>query len=191
MKRFKELADKYRLALVLVHHLRKAADSDPVNMVSGSTGLVGAVDGIYILEKDKRLENKAKLHITGRDTPDMQLRLEFDRDASVWNFVEFVSGEVEDLGESVFAAIDKLVEGGGFIGTATDLLTAMKEMDSSIDIQPNRLTRLLREKGLVLQKRGILFETKRTGSARMLSLAKREVPQPINDGDDKITPPGV
>lgn len=184
MKKFKGLADKHRLALVLVHHLRKAPDSDPVNMVSGSTGLIGAVDGIYILEKDKRLENKARLHITGRDTPDMQLRLEFDRDASIWNFVEFVSGEVEDLGEGILAAINKLVEGGGFTGTATELIAAMKEIDSGIDLQPNRLTRLLREKGLVLQKRDIVFGSKRTNSARMLTLAK-------SDGDDKITPPGV
>lgn len=192
MIKFKGLADKHRLALILVHHLRKAPDSDPVNMVSGSTGLIGAVDGIYSLEKDKRLENKAKLHITGRDTPDMQLRLAFDRDASVWNFVEFVSGEVENLEESILAAIDKLVERGGFTGTATELISAMKETDSGIDLQPNRLTRLLRSKGLTLQKRGVAFHTKRTGSARLLTLKRLEgvFTAPEAD-DDTITPPGV
>ena len=75
MHKFKELADKHRLALVLVHHPRKASDDHPVNMVSGSTGLVGAVDGIYILEKLKRSGNKALLHVTGRDTPGKQLCL--------------------------------------------------------------------------------------------------------------------
>ena len=188
MRKFKELADKHRLALVLVHHLRKAPDSDPVNMVSGSTGLIGAVDGIYVLEKAKRIENAAKLHITGRDTPDMQLELEFDRDENIWKFLGFASGEVESLDEKLLAALNKILERDSFTGTATDLIAAMKEIDSGIDIQPNRLTRLLRNKSLALEKRGISFATKRTGSARMLVLEKSNAP--ANDDDDRITPRG-
>jgi len=35
----KSLADKHRIAILLIHHLRKQADDDPLNMVSGTTGL--------------------------------------------------------------------------------------------------------------------------------------------------------
>lgn len=39
----KSLADKLEIAIVLVHHTRKCFDSDPFNMISGSTGLNGSV----------------------------------------------------------------------------------------------------------------------------------------------------
>ena len=67
IKKIKAVADNSKIAVVLVHHLRKMPDSDPFNMVSGTTGIIGAVDGLYILDKDNRTDNKARLHITGRD----------------------------------------------------------------------------------------------------------------------------
>jgi len=90
VNRIKAVADKYKIALLLVHHLRKMPDSDPFNMVSRSTGIIGAVDSLYVLEKDSRTDNKAKLHVTGRDIEDMQLLLEFDRATSTWRFISFV-----------------------------------------------------------------------------------------------------
>ena len=38
----KQLADKYHIAILLIHHLRKLHDDDPMNMISGSTGLCKA-----------------------------------------------------------------------------------------------------------------------------------------------------
>ena len=40
----KQLADKKHIAILLIHHLRKLHDDDPMNMISGSTGLSGAAD---------------------------------------------------------------------------------------------------------------------------------------------------
>ena len=40
----KALADKHRIAILLIHHLRKMNDDDPMNMISGTTGLSGATD---------------------------------------------------------------------------------------------------------------------------------------------------
>jgi hypothetical protein len=62
VNRIKSVADRHEIAVLLVHHLRKMPDSDPFNMVSGSTGIIGAVDSIFVLEKDCRTDNKAKLH---------------------------------------------------------------------------------------------------------------------------------
>lgn len=91
--RIKSFADRFKIAVLLIHHVRKMPDSDPFNMVSGSVGIIGAVDSMYVLEKDKRTANKATLHVTGRDIEDMQLLLEFDRDMTVWRFVSYLSGE--------------------------------------------------------------------------------------------------
>ena len=63
----KALADKLGIAIVLVHHTRKCSDSDPFNMISGSTGLSGCVDGSMVLIESKRGSRKAKLYCVGRD----------------------------------------------------------------------------------------------------------------------------
>ena len=58
----KALADKHRIAILLVHHLRKMNDDDPMNMISGTTGLSGATDSNFVLRKSKRRENTATLY---------------------------------------------------------------------------------------------------------------------------------
>ena len=84
----KALADKHRIAILLVHHLRKMNDDDPMNMISGTTGLSGATDSNFVLRKSKRRENTATLYCTGRDIPYRELALEFDGEMT---FEEFAS----------------------------------------------------------------------------------------------------
>ena len=74
----KRLADRRHIAILLIHHLRKLHDDDPMNMISGSTGLNGAADSTFVLQKNSRLANIASLHCTGRDIPDRTLKLEFE-----------------------------------------------------------------------------------------------------------------
>jgi len=78
----KKLADSRHIAILLIHHLRKLHDDDPMNMISGSTGLSGAADSTFVLQKSSRLANIASLHCTGRDIPDRTLKLEFGEDTS-------------------------------------------------------------------------------------------------------------
>ena len=68
------LADKHKICLLFVHHLRKMADdSDVFNMISGSTALMGATDTILILSKKKRTDENATLSVTGRDIEQNEL----------------------------------------------------------------------------------------------------------------------
>ena len=46
-----ELAGRYGIAIIVVHHLRKMKSDDPLDMVSGTTGLTGAVDSIFVLHR--------------------------------------------------------------------------------------------------------------------------------------------
>ena len=45
----KNLAESHHIAILLVHHLRKMKDDDPMNMISGTTGLSGAADSNFVL----------------------------------------------------------------------------------------------------------------------------------------------
>ena len=175
----KSFADRHRIAVLLVHHVRKMPDSDPFNMVSGSVGIIGAVDSMYVLEKEKRADNKATLHVTGRDIEDRQLLLEFDRDMTVWKFLSYLSGE-KTADSLVTAVVTFLSTKTAFDGTASELLEQLKHTDSGLNCSPNTLTRRLKEQALTLEKRhNILIDFSRKKDARLVSLLF------VGDGDDK------
>ena len=172
----KALADKFKIAVLLIHHLRKAPDSDPFNMVSGSTGIIGAVDSIYVLEKQKRIENGAILHVTGRDIEDMQIKLEFDRDPPVWRFTGYGSKAVKEDDPIITALCAFMSERADYTGTATELYTAFcdgKLVTDNSGITANNLTRRIKEHLLTLEKSHyIKVSFKPTNKARLIYLSK-------------------
>ena len=93
----KKLADELNISLLLVHHLRKQGDSDPLNKLSGTTGIVGAVDSVFVLDKSKRNENLATLICTGRDIEHRQLELRFSSKDYVWELVSDSREQPEKL----------------------------------------------------------------------------------------------
>ena len=83
----KQLADELGICLLLVHHLRKQGDSDPFNKLTGTTGIVGAVDTAFVLDKSRRNADSATLYCTGRDVEDRQLELRFSKEEFVWKML--------------------------------------------------------------------------------------------------------
>lgn len=81
------LAEELKICLLLVHHLRKMGDKDPINKLSGSTGIAGAVDAIYVLEKNERTENGATLYVSGRDIRDRKIKLEMESTTCTWRLI--------------------------------------------------------------------------------------------------------
>lgn len=174
VRKLKAVVDRHRIAMILVHHLRKMPDNDPINMISGSTGIAGAVDGIFILEKDNRMDNKAKLHITGRDIEDLQMLLEFDRDNSLWNFISYLNSPTVTNEKIVKAVAEFMSDRKEWKGISTDLLEELRKIDSTIETRPNILTRVLKEEVLTMNQRyEIAIEYKRAKSARQITLKKR------------------
>lgn len=85
----KDLADKYKIAIIIIHHTRKGKDdADPFMQISGSFGLLGAADSAMVIDKPKRNDTCASLHITGRDVDRQELVLEFDTDKSRWVYLD-------------------------------------------------------------------------------------------------------
>lgn len=79
-----ELAAKYQVSIVVVHHMRKTESEDPLDMVLGSTANTGAVDGFLLLYR-KRGEQDARLFVTGRDIEEEQdLLLTFNQEIATW-----------------------------------------------------------------------------------------------------------
>ncbi len=64
-----EVANKYRCTILIVTHNRKGkAETDPLEQVSGSLGLTGAVDGVMIIDGN-RSDKMYNLSLIGRDIP--------------------------------------------------------------------------------------------------------------------------
>jgi hypothetical protein len=80
----KSLSDRYSIGILVVHHLRKATADDPLDMVSGTTGLTGASDSTLIIQK-QRSKADATMHRIGRDIEDeSEVALKFDTLRAGW-----------------------------------------------------------------------------------------------------------
>jgi hypothetical protein len=81
----KQLADRYHVSILLVHHMNKRGEADdPLDLISGTTGLPGGVDGVLLLQKD-RTRADAVLHVIGRDLEeDQELALQWDHLTAQW-----------------------------------------------------------------------------------------------------------
>ena len=82
-RRLKSFADAHGLCLLLVHHTRKQNADDKFDMISGTSGLLGAADGAFLLQKEKRTGNAATLEVSGRDQQDQKLYLIRNTETSV------------------------------------------------------------------------------------------------------------
>jgi hypothetical protein len=87
-----ELARAYHVALVIVHHTRKAGAEDALDAVSGSTGLTAAADAVLVLQR-ARGQGDATLSVTGRDIEERELALRFDQTTMQWTLI----GDAETL----------------------------------------------------------------------------------------------
>jgi nucleotide-binding universal stress UspA family protein len=84
----KDLADKYGVAVVVVHHTRKMTDdADVLNEVSGSTGLTGAADAILIAKRARNTAD-AVLHLTGRDVTEREFGMKWDAGNCMWTLLD-------------------------------------------------------------------------------------------------------
>ena len=165
----KSLADKLKVAILVVHHTRKCYDSDPFNMVSGSTGIIGSVDGIMVMIEERRGSKKAKLHCAGRDIEHLELNLEFANHR--WNVVDVVPEHKPDLFS--FAIHDLMVDEKRFTGSATELCKLMYRRFGR-EYAPNWMTRNLVQHTEELKVYGVKFNMRRSHGSRILELVYDE-----------------
>ena len=92
----KGLADKYHVAIVLVHHTNKRDSDDPYDTISGTTAMQGAADTMIVLQAPRTTKADAVLFVRGRDVEDQELALERDEAGGGWR----VLGDAEEFRQS-------------------------------------------------------------------------------------------
>ncbi len=142
------------------------------NKVSGTTGLTGSADATFVLEKEKRASDTAKLYVTGRDTPYQEYTLRF-RDCS-WELVERKTQEQlakETIPDVLFRLVDFMRDKEEWAGTATELLAAMGETETI----PTVITKWLNEyRTTFLSENHIAISTAAKNTAGRFPLARQE-----------------
>lgn len=82
----KKVADKYHVAMLVIHHLRKMPSADVFDSISGTNGILGAADGAFVLKRNSRTDRNGKLFYTSRDADDSAFAVKFD-DSCRWNLL--------------------------------------------------------------------------------------------------------
>ena len=136
LKRFADAS----VCVLLVHHTRKQQADDRFDKISGTNGLMGAADGAFLLQKERRTDSAATLDISGRDLQDQRLYLKKDEERLAWELERRETELHKELPDPVLEAVAALVtaERPEWNGTATDLAAVL-----GLDIQPNALTKRL------------------------------------------------
>ena len=171
MSKLREITDSHRLTLLLVHHTRKMYDPDSLNTVSGSTGLIGAVDGVFVLTKDRRTGSSAKLTISNRDTESFCFELRFDPETCRWDFMGNSVDGGEDEDALCFLLNEFLQE--EWNATATELCGELKSRDSNFPLIPSTIVKQLNASmGLLKKEYGIAYERDRNTRTKRIFLRR-------------------
>ena len=170
--KLKAFSDKYGICLLVVHHTRKMESGDSFDMISGTNGLLGAADGAFIMQKKKRTDNTAVLDIVGRDQPDQELTIEFDRERCIWKFKKAETELWKQPPNPLLEAINGFLAEGRpeWEGTATELLKLLPDMQLSANVLSRRLNVVNSQ---LLNDYGIFYDNKR-GHERRIILKRLE-----------------
>lgn len=164
----KRFADGTGVCLLLVHHTRKQQADDKFDMISGTNGLMGAADGAFLLQKERRTDSAATLDISGRDLQDQRLYLKRDEERLAWELEWRETEPYREPPDPVLEAVAALVtvDRPEWSGTATDLAAAL-----GVDMKANALAMRLNVRAWRLSyEYHILYESTRTHAGRSIRL---------------------
>lgn len=162
----KKFSDRYGICLLLVHHTRKQNSDDKFDMISGTNGLLGAADGAFLLQKEKRTSKTATLEVSGRDQQDQKLFLTRNEDSLVWELEKVETELWKEKPDPLLEAIAEKIttENPVWEGTVADLCKLL-----DFDITPIQLGMKLNvTAGRLLNEYDILYESWRTHACRRI-----------------------
>lgn len=160
----KSIADQFGIAIVLVHHNRKARDSNPNNLISGTNGIAGCADGLLVFTPNG--EN-AMLHISGRGAPSLELNLK--RKNAKWILLDNVPESEPDIFS--FTIHDFMLENNSVSGTASEICSMLKEKFPEQDFNCNWLYRDLLQHDDEIRALGIDYGKTKSNGIRKIFIS--------------------
>lgn len=188
----KALADKHRIAILLVHHIRKLKSDDPMDMISGTNGISGATDTNFVLMKTSRSKSTATLYCTGRDIEYRELNLEFDSETHFWNLLSDNSPSVEQPDGQMLSLLSALLRQQSQISATAATLLKIIDPTNAEGLTPNLLSRQIRKNVDTLGKNGIMVSFRKSNGERLICLKRADRDANITTANtDPIDPAAV
>ena len=168
VREVKALADENHISLLLVHHLRKQGDSYPLNKLSGTTGISGAMDAIFILDQSKRNANGATLFCTGRDIENREIELQLQKETCEWKLISDSLEEPElTFPEEIISLIEMMKELNSFDGGNTEF-TELFNSFSRKNISAKALKQIMNKWRYTLEDHDVFFTSGRSNGKRYI-----------------------
>ena len=170
MQKLKRIADDNNITVLLVHHLRKQRDHDPLNMLSGTTGISGAADAVFVMERKERSQNTTLMICTGRDVEHRELELRFSKERCIWDLVSDSAEQPEQLlPQELMLFLEYMKEAKFFSGGNTELADAFNTCTGNT-IEPKRLKQLMNLWKENLRDLGLTFRSYRSNGQRLVDV---------------------
>lgn len=170
VRQMKQLADELNISILLVHHLRKQGDSDPLNKLSGTTGISGAVDAVFVLDKSKRNAQGATLICTGRDIEYREMELKLSKETCAW---EMVSDSIENpqliLPEEMISLINFMKQIVSYSGSNTEFAERFNSFTGK-SVTSKGLKQMMNRWRYALEDHGVRFENHRSNGQRLVDI---------------------
>lgn len=187
VRELKKLADEMGISLLLVHHLRKQGASDPLNKLSGTTGIAGAVDAVLVLEKSDRCQSGAALVCTGRDIEYRELELRFDSAVCSWELVsDSAESPVTLLPPELVDFVEFMKNERLFSGRNTDLANRYNACTGR-DLSAKKLKQLMNKWRYELEDQGVVFESRRSNGQRFVEISFSTLDSDASASSDATT----
>lgn len=180
VQKLKKLADELKIAILLVHHLRKQGDSDPINEISGTNGIAGCADALFVLKKSNRTQGNATLFCTGRDIEDREIELAFSKEDCTW---KMTADSAENpnmlLPDEMNWLIEMMKAEKYFNGSNAEFLECYNAY-SGKNLSARVLKRMMNKWRYELEENGVYFESFRDKNVRGLKIRY----EPVGDDGD-------
>ena len=159
----KKIADKHGICILIVHHVKKGTEKDAFSSISGTFGITGSADTMYVMTSDDKESSVKKLHITGRDVERSEMYIEFKN----YEWEVGVNVEIQEEQrrykeydrDPVVIALRQVLRNNDYdwSGTATRLLHDLQEYNRCLHPTAAKLARKLKGYIKELEKDGIIY----------------------------------
>jgi RecA-family ATPase len=174
----KQLADNRNICILVIHHTRKMRDdTDIYNAISGTTGLMGAADTLWVLSRKNREDERTALHVIGRDVEQQSIVISLDKVQHRWRAIGTVQEEDAQLEQERYEAdpaiktVKALLRKNpyGFTMSASEFMEAMAQNAGEYGTHagPSELGRFFpKVSEKLLQYNGIIYSGGRSMNGR-------------------------
>ena len=145
-------------------------DSDPLNKISGSTGISGATDAVFILDKSRRSADTATLCCTGRDIPYREMELRLGKEIHTWKAVSDSLDTPELLLPDVIGKLLSFMrEQKHFAGSNAEF-TSIFCSSADLDISAKALKQQMNRYRFQMEERFVFFRSHRSNGQRLIEI---------------------